>query len=381
MKCAIALLFCCAAMAQESRGTLLDRITDASGAVAPGVAVTAVNLDTNASLETRSNDQGNYRIPFLLPGNYRVTVERAGFKRIERGGIRISVGSDTTLDFTLEVGAATESITVTAAAPLVNTSNADLGVVIDREYIQGLPVSLTRNAINRIMLSAGVTGDTGTYTSNAQSEFSIMGGGSTRGRNEVMVDGIPNTIPQSGGVIVFVPPLDAVEEMKVHTTLFDAAYGHSNGGAVNITTRGGGNQVHGAVYDFKRWAALNSNSWSNNRLGLPKPPLSYNQYGGLVSGPALIPRLYDGRNRTFFSFSLESDVDKRDTSRRGRTPTDLERNGDFSQTLNRLGRALLPVYDPWTTTGSGNTAARTPFPNTRIPAARLDPTGSAVAKA
>jgi hypothetical protein len=231
------------------------------------------------------------------------------------------------------------------------------------------------------MLSAGVTGDTGTYTSNAQSEFSIMGGGSTRGRNEVMVDGIPNTIPQSGGVIVFVPPLDAVEEMKVHTTLFDAAYGHSNGGAVNITTRGGGNQVHGAVYDFKRWAALNSNSWSNNRLGLPKPPLSYNQYGGLVSGPALIPRLYDGRNRTFFSFSLESDVDKRDTSRWGRTPTDLERNGDFSQTLNRLGRALLPVYDPWTTTGSGNTAARTPFPNARIPAARLDPTGSAVAKA
>jgi outer membrane receptor for Fe3+-dicitrate len=211
MRLIIALLFCCAAWAQEFRGTLLGRIKDASGAIVPGAAVTAVN------------------------------VEHTGFKKIERGGIRISVGSDTTLDLALEVGAPTESITVTASAPLVNASSADLGVVIDRAYIENLPVSLTRNAFNRVMLSAGVTGETGTYTSSAQSNISIMGGGSTRARNEVMVDGIPNTIPQSGGVIVFTPPLDAVEEMKVHTTLFDAAFGHSNGGAINITTRGGGN--------------------------------------------------------------------------------------------------------------------------------------------
>jgi hypothetical protein len=375
------LLICFSAWGQEFRGTLLGRITDPSGAVVPNVSIRVTNTESNAGIDAKTNEQGNYRIPFLLPGSYVVAIEHAGFKRIERRGIRISVGTDTTLDMVLEVGSATESVTVTTSAPLVSTSSADLGVVIDNAYIQNLPVSLTRNAINRAMLSASVTGDTGTYTSNAQSNISIMGGGSTQGRNEVMVDGIPNTIPQSGGVIVYVPPLDAVEEMKVHTTLFDAAYGHSNGGAINITTRGGGNQVHGTVYDFKRWAALNANSWSNNRLGLARPPLDYNQYGGLISGPVYLPRLYDGRNRTFFSFSLESNLDARDMSRRARVPTDLERNGDFSQTLNRLGTGLLQIYDPWTTAGSGNTASRTPFPGARIPATRLDPTGLAVAKA
>jgi hypothetical protein len=383
MKKVLALTFItiCAATAQEFRGTLLGRITDPSGGLVPGAAVVAIQMETNTSVDTKTNDQGNYRIPFLLPGEYRVVAEHPGFKKVERTGVRISVGTDTTLDFTLEVGAPTESVTVSASAPLVNTSNADLGVVIDRNFVQNLPVSLTRNAMNRIMLSAGVTGETGTYTSNAQTNFSVMGGGGTQGRNEVVVDGIPNTIPQSGGVIVFVPPLDAVEEMKVHTTLFDAAFGHSNGGAVNITTRGGTNELRGTVYDFKRWSALNANSWSNNRNGLPKPPLDYNQYGGLISGPVYLPRLYDGRNRSFFTFSLESNLDKRDMTRRARVPSALERTGDFSQTLNRLGTGFLEVYDPWTTTGTGNAARRTPFPGAIIPADRMNPAGLAVAKA
>ncbi len=381
LKISAALLVCASAFAQEFRGNLLGRITDSSGAVVPAASVRAINTDTNAAVETKSNAQGNYRIPFLLPGNYRIVVEHAGFKKIEREGIRISVGSDTTLDLALEVGAATESVTITASAPLVNTSNADLGVVIDNAFVRNLPVSLTRNAMNRVMLSAGVTGDTGTYTSNAQSNFSIQGGGGTRGRNEVMVDGIPNTLPQSGGIVVFVPPLDAIEEMKVHTTLFDAAFGHSNGGAVNITTRGGTNEFHGAVYDYKRWAALNANSWNNNRLGLPKPPLNYNQYGGIISGPVVLPRLYNGRNRTFFTFSLEDNLDKGNLTRQARVPTELERMGDFSQTLNRDGTAIVQIFDPYTTTGSGNSASRTAFANSAIPAGRLNPTGAAVAKA
>ena len=180
MRYPIALYFCCAGFAQEFRGTLPGRITDASSAVVPGAAVTVVHIETNAAIATKSNEQGNYRIPFLPPGDYRAVVEHTGFKKIERGGIRISLGSDTTLDFGLEVGTPTESVTVTGAAPLVNTSNADLGVVIDREYIQSLPVILTRNAIDRVMLSAGVTGNTGACTGNAQSEIAIMGGGSQK---------------------------------------------------------------------------------------------------------------------------------------------------------------------------------------------------------
>ena len=138
--------------------------------------------------------------------------------------------------------------------------------------------------------------------------------------------------------------------------------------------------MHGAACDYKRWTALNANSWSNNRLNLRKPPVSYNQFGGVFSGPVYVPRLYNGRNRAFFSFSLESNADKADMSRRARVPSELERNGDFSQTLSRLGTGWVQIYDPRTTTGSGTTATRTVFPGARIPAAQLNPTGSVVAK-
>ena len=163
--------------------------------------------------------------------------------------------------------------------------------------------------------------------------------------------------------------MDAVEEIKVHTTMFDAQYGHSNGGAINITTRGGTNQLHGTAYLFKRWAALDANSWNNNRSGLPKASTNYRQFGYFVSGPVYIPKLYDGRNKTFFSTTLESDSDPRELTRRARVPTELERRGDFSQTLNRRGGAFT-LYDPATTVVTGGRATRQPFPGNRIPADR-----------
>lgn len=368
-------------LAQEFRGSISGTVRDTSRAIVPGVFVSAINKETNAASETWTNGEGVYQIPFLMPGNYKLLVEIPGFSKIERTGIRVSVGSQISLDFTLEVAVEAKTVTVVASTPLLNTSNAELGQVVERLFVEKIPVSLTRNAVNRVFLAPGVTGRTGTYTSNAQSDLSIAGGGSTRGRIEFMVDGIPNTVARSGGLIVFVPSVDSVEEMKIHTTLFDAAYGHSNGGAVNITTRGGTNELHGAIYDFKRWKALNANSWTNNRLRLPKPPEDYNQFGATVGGPVYLPGLYNGRNRTFFMFSLEHDDDKRPLTREARVPTELERNGDFSQTLNRRGAGLLEIYDPWTTTGSGSSASRARLQGAKIPASRLHPIGSAVAKA
>src|SRR5262249_1737171 len=274
-----------------------------------------------------------------------------------------------------EVGQASESVTVTAAAPLLNTANADLGQVVDNRYVGMVSVSLSRNIINLRNLAPGVTGDTGTYTSSAQSNFSIAGGGSGQGRNEVILDGMPNTT--ASGTFGFIPSVDSVEEVRVHTTMFDASYGHSNAGALSITTRGGTNELHGAAYLFKRWESLYANSWTNNRLGLPKPPVEYQQWGYTVGGPVWIPKLYNGRNRTFFSTSLERDHDPRELTRHARVPTDAEKSGDFSRTLNRQGGAFA-IYDPATTVVSGNTATRQPFPGARIPAARLSPIGTAV---
>src|ERR1051326_2576738 len=247
--------------------------------------------------------------------------------------MRISTNETVTLDFTLELGATTESVTVTAATPLLNTTNSDLGLVVDKSYVSMISVSLSRNVMNIRNLAPGVTGDTGTYTSSAQSNFSIAGGGSGVGKNEVVVDGIPNTT--AGGTIGFIPSLDSVEEVKVHTTMFDAAYGHYNGGAATIVPRGGTNEPHGAVYLYKRWQDLYANSWTNNRLGLPKPPVEYHQWGYTVGGPVWIPKIYNGRNRTFFTMSLERDHDPRELTRQARVPTQAERQGDFSQTLNR----------------------------------------------
>ncbi|MEK7404973.1 MAG: TonB-dependent receptor [Acidobacteriota bacterium] len=371
----VLLLLPAIAAAQESRGSILGRVTDPSGAAVTGASVEVQNVDTNTSLKTSSNEAGNYQIPFLLPGNYTVRVEQTGFKKLERQGIRVSTNEAVTLNISLELGALTESVTVTAAPPLLNTANADLGQVIDKTYVGMVSVSLSRNIINMRSLAPGVTGGTGTYTSSAQADFSIAGGGGTRGDNEIVVDGLPNT--SVSGTIGFIPSLDSVEEVKVHTTMFDAAYGHSNGGAVTITTRGGTNQPHGALYLYKRWNNLYANSWTNNRLGLPKPPVQYQQWGYTVSGPVWLPGLYNGRDRTFFSTSLERDHDPRELTRQARVPTEAERQGDFSRTLNRLG-GPFSIYDPATTTRVGATATRQPFAGARIPASRLSPIGQAV---
>lgn len=368
-------LACAVVAAQEFRGTIRGKVSDPSGAAVVGASIEVINVETGVRLTARTNELGNYQAPFLLPGEYVVRIEHPGFKTLERRGIRVSLNELVTLDLTLELGQTTESVTVTAAAPLLNTASAELGQVIERKMVETMVVSLSRNVINLRNLAPGVTGGTGTYTSSAQGEFSISGGGGTRGDNEIVVDGIPSTVVS--GTIGFVPALDAVEEVKVHTTLFDAAYGHSNGGAVTITTRGGTNDPHGSLFLYKRWKALNANSWTNNRLGLAKPPVSYHQWGYAVSGPVYVPRLYDGRNRTFFSTTLERDHDARELTRQARVPTEAERKGDFSQTLNRLGGPFA-VYDPATTVVEGTRTTRQPFPGAVVPSSRVSPIGAAV---
>ncbi len=363
------------AWGQEFRGTILGRILDPSGAAVVGANVEVVNVDTNTVVRSRSNETGNYQVPFLVPGDYTVRVELAGFKRMERQGIRVSTSEPVAVDFTLEIGQAAESVTVTAAAPMLNTASADLGQIVDKTYVGMITVSLSRNVMNLRNMAPGVTGGTGTYTSSAQANFSIAGGGAGRGRNEIIVDGVPNTT--AGGTIGFVPSVDSVEEVKVHTTMFDAALGHSNAGAVTIVTKGGSNDLRGALYLYKRWPGFYANSWTNNRLGLPKPPVQYYQWGYTVGGPVWFPRLFNGRNRTFFSTSLERDRDPRELTRQARVPTEAERAGDFSRTINRQGGAFA-IYDPLTSVISGNTVTRQPFAGARIPASRISPIGAAV---
>jgi hypothetical protein len=365
--------------AQEFRGRISGTVTDPNGSAIPGARVRVVNVQTGVAQEAAANETGAYQAPFLLPGTYQVTVEAPGMKRAEWRDVAITTSADVKLNVQMELGAIEQSVTVTSEPPMLNLSGADLAQNIDKRYVANVAVALTRNAVAAARLAPGVTGVIGTYSSNDQANISIAGGGSTDTRNEFTLDGIPNTVPQGGGNVVFVPSLDAVEDVKVHTTMFDASLGHSNGGAVNITTRGGTNELHGTVYIFKRWKALDANSWTNNRLGIEKPPVSYRQWGFTVGGPVVIPRLYKGTNRTFFFFSREEDRSNGSTNRQSRVPTDLERQGDFSQTLSRTGGAFT-IYDPSTTVVTGTRAARQPFAGAKIPSSRLDASGVAVLK-
>jgi hypothetical protein len=376
------LLLAAGVFAQENRGSILGRVTDPSGAVAANVQIRVTNVETGAAVQAATNGEGNYQAPFLLPGTYTVTAEHPGFKKIEQDNVAVQTGANVTVNLSLEVGTASETVTVKSEPPLLETTSADLGQNLPAKYLSDVGASFYRNAANFVRMAPGVTGQSmGTYTSDNQTAVSISGGGAIQGGNEWIIDGVSDTVPLSTGSVVLAPTVDAVEEMKVNTTMFDAAYGHSNGGAITMTTKSGANDPHGTAYLFKRWAALYANTWSNDKNGVPKPDVNYHEWGYFLGGPVYIPKVYNGKNKTFFSTWLAKDFDVRDLTETARVPTALERQGNFTQTIEKVGSGLVNIYNPFSTVVTGGKATRSPFPGNVIPASLVNPTGAAVLSA
>ena len=364
--------------AQEYRGVLLGRVQDPSGAVVPSATVSQTNERTNIRSVSQTNAEGNFIFPPLEPGVYTVSVEARGFKTSVTPGVTIRVGDRLNLNFDLEVGAVGESITVAAESLRLETANADLSQVVERRFLDLLYVP-NRNPINLVSMAPGVTGGGGNrFTSSSQHEFISHGGGSASGNNEILVDGASVVMPRQGGSIAASPSGDAVEEVRVQTTMFDAALGRTNGGVVSYATRSGTNELHGSFEAFYRNRALEANSWTNNRNGLPRPDTKRRFYSGALGGPVYLPKLYDGRNRTFFFLSVQKENIQTGSTYLNRTFTELERRGDFSQTLNSQG-SPLDVFDPFSTVVSGSTATRRQFSGNRIPASMFSAPGSAIA--
>jgi len=363
--------------AQEFRGSILGRVTDPSGALVPGAEITVKNEETNVSMSAVSNADGNYNVPFISPGRYTVSVSLPGFKTIVRNGIVVQVQDKIVLDFVLEVGGVTESVTVTSETPLLRIADANLGQVVNRHFLERLPIS-GQSPLMLADMAPGVVAGGGGTTSNAQNDILIGGGNGNNRGNDVTVDGIPNVAPRQRGLAVTIPMGDALEEFKVATTMFDASNGRSNGGVLALSTRSGTNEYHGSAYSYFRNRALDANSWTNNRLGLVKPPVNYHLWGGTVGGPVRFPH-YNGRDRTFFFFGYEKTSNRRPITREARVPTELERKGDFSQTLASKG-GPLSIYDPYSTVveSSGKFKSRTAFAGAKIPENRLNPVGVAV---
>jgi hypothetical protein len=342
-------------------GTADGTVKDPSAAVLPGAKVTLTHRDTRQSRDTQTNDAGYYFFPLLPPGPYQVAVEKEGFKRAVQD-LTVETGRRTTVDLSLEIGQVTESVEVRETTPLLQVSSAVVSRNIQQRLVQDLPL-LGRNPLKLLLLSAGVTANTTTNSNllDVSGSSYVSANGANNRQNEFLLDGIPNNISDR---VNYIPPVDVVEEFTVQTNALDAEYGHGGGMYVNITSKSGTNQFHGRFYEFVRNDKLNANNFFSNRQGARRAPFRYNQYGVAGGGP-VIP------DKVFWYFNWEG-VRQRDPATRFFTaPTDLQRQGDFSQTTDRTNR-LMEIYDPFSTRASGSAFVRDPFPGNRIPAARFD---------
>lgn len=365
------------AAAQETGGTIGGSVTDPQGGALPGVSVTLRNSATNIVWDATTSTEGTYLIPFVPIGRYTLTAALEGFSAAKQADIEVRVGDNLRIDLTLQVGVVTEEVTVASGAPLLETASASRGQVINREQVQDLPL-LGRNPFMLAQLATGVTtaarGIAGNrpFDNGGMDNFAISGG--REFTNAFLLDGMPNTATETSqpSNLSFVPSPDATAEFRVQTNIYDAQYGRTGGGVVNVVLKSGTNDFHGAIYEYYRDEHLNANTFDANRLGEAKSGLYWSQPGATVDGPVKIPGLYDGTDRTFFMYSWEqirSDVPFPQVLT---VPTDAERRGDFSQTLTAAGRPVT-IYDPLTTRLVDGQYVRQPLPDNVIPSERLSP--------
>jgi outer membrane receptor protein involved in Fe transport len=378
----IVLFFAFVFSASAQTAQVTGRITDQAQAVVPDTKITLTNVDNGFKRETVTNSDGYFTIPLLQPGTYQVAVQKSGFKPLVQAGVTLQVEQVLRLDYTLEAGAVSETVNVTANnTAALETETSALGKVIDQQRIQNLPL-LGRNPYSLVALVPGARPSAGLndlpVDQISQSFVSING---ARGnQNEYLLDGAPNTAAAQNQPVVFVNP-DAVQEFKVETNSYSAQHGRAGGGIFNIVTRSGTNSFHGTAYDYLRNDALNANTFFGNRAGQKKPPFRFNQFGATLGGPidfpgkVFGPMKYAGKNRSFFFFSYEAVRFSQGGTYIGTVPTLLQRAGDFSQTKNAAG-AVIPIYDPATTRPNpANTAQflRDPFVGNVIPRNRFNP--------
>ncbi len=365
-------------VAQETRATVSGTVTDSTGAVIVGASLKLTNTQTGVSFATETNSSGQYRFLFLNPGAYKLAASMAGFKSFERDNIELHVAQTAGIDISLQVGAMSESVTVSSETPLLEVQKVDRGVVIERTRIEELPLS-KRNPIMLANLSPGIisTGDAqhvNPFSNSSISSWSINGGQVSN--VEFLMDGAPNNA-YSGqqNRIAYVPPSDAVTEFKVMTGIYDAQYGRTAGGVINVAVKSGANAFHGSAYEFMQNTSWNANTFANNSKRLPREGNALDQYGFTVGGPVRLPGLYNGRDKTFFFFAAEDYGEDLQYPRESNTsaPTIEQKRGDFSKTTDTAGR-LMPIYDPLTGRFEGNRWVRNPFAGNVIPQGRINPT-------
>src|SRR5437588_3075513 len=351
------------AFGQEFRGSITGKVTDPNGAVVAGATVTVKNVETNVEATATTNDEGSYDFPMLNPGKYQLLVTEQGVKVEARQQVQLRVADKLTIDAQLQTGSVAETVTV-ISSPALETATVSTGTTIERRQIAELPLS-EGTAYQLATLAPGVA-----YTGNPQFTAPISNGNLAAFRvngapaqNQITLDGSPNYAFDFA--VGFSPPADAVQEFKVQTNVFDAQQGYSAGGTVNVAVRSGTNDLHGSIYYFNRDRSRTANNFFSNRSGQGRPIRTYHRFGGVVSGPVDIPKIYNGHGKTSVRFSYERLLDNTAEPQLFSVPTAAMRNGDFSALItdrtNVANTANTIIYNPLTGATSGSNVVRTSF--------------------
>ncbi|HUS07594.1 MAG TPA: TonB-dependent receptor, partial [Bryobacteraceae bacterium] len=363
--------------AQEYRGMITGIVMDSSQAAIPDVDVTITHASTNISFRTTTTSAGAYTFALVQPGTYRLEAKKAGFKGVVEEQVVVQTGASAGRNIVLSVGEVQQSVEVQATAPLLNTTTADQGQVITQAQIQELPMQgRSPYALARLapgVVPAGFLNDLKPYDVGGNSFVSISG--SRRYSVEFALNGVPNSAPGAlfSGFLAYTPPADSTQEFRVVTNGFDAQYGHNGAGVISVTTKSGTNAYHGSLYEYLQNDKLNGNSFFNNLNKARRPPVRYNQYGGGIGGPVMVPRIYNGKNKAFFFFSYEGIRNSAPGSQYATVPTEAMRGGDFSALLSRP-QGAVQLYNPLSTTvDASGRVTRVPFANNQIPATLLNP--------
>ncbi|MEQ1761804.1 MAG: TonB-dependent receptor [Pyrinomonadaceae bacterium] len=376
------------ANAQDTRGTIVGTVTDPNGGVVANATVQVKDPSRGTNKTFTTNGEGMYRATFLTSGIYQVMVEAQGFKRAVRDNVLVEIAATVTVNIPLEVGGTEETVNVTADVPAINTENASLGLVVDGRRLEDLPL-VHGDPYKLIGLAPGVT-HTGSQRLDRPFEPTHIVGyamDGTRGnRSDLTIDGAPSTATANANEVIasYVPPSDIVQEFKVQTATFDAQFGNTEGGVTSISIKSGANALHGSAYYFGQpgnWAA---NDAFGKARGNARPETKADRFGGYISGPVVLPWLYNGKDKTFFLFGYEGIRDARPRFDAGEgpwVPTAALAAGDFSQFACAPGQTTgcVTVYDPMSRVacGSGQFCG-TAFANNRIPDARISPVAKAV---
>ena len=302
LACGLAILaiLLCSAQAQTFFGSILGTVTDSTGATIPHASVVLTNLGTAERRTAETDESGNYQFVNLVPGRYRVDIEKTGFKRMTRDGIEVQVESSVRNDATMQVGEVGQTVEVSAHAPLLQTETTSLGQVVEARRVLEMPIN-GRNVLSLVALVPGVVPQ-GLSSTNptGQNIFGVGNfqiGGGFGNQSVTYIDGGPVNLFLVN-LTTMLPAQDSVQEFRVQTNNIGPEYGRFAGGVINLTSKSGTNEFHGSLYEFLRNKVLNANNFFNNRSGIARPPFTQNQFGGTVGGPVV-------KDRTFFFFGYE----------------------------------------------------------------------------